>query len=72
MLGVFLGTLPQCLAGSFSKMWRNTNVLKVIIFVMTNMGMLAAAQISLIWTGFLHLGIHVKKICVIGSFYTSN
>lgn len=44
---------------------------KVIIFVMTNTGMLVAPQIFLIWTGLLHLGIHAKKICVIGSFYTS-
>lgn len=69
MLGVFLGTFPQCLAGRYLKM-RNANTLKVIIFAMMNMGMLVTAQISLIRGGFPHLGIRVK-IYLIGSFCAS-
>ncbi len=47
------------------------NTLKVIIFAMMNMGIHVAAQIFLTWTGFLHQGILVKKILLIGSFYNS-
>jgi hypothetical protein len=49
---------------------RNAYTLKVIIFAMMNMGMLVASQISLIRSGFPHLGIRVK-IYVIGSFCAS-